>query len=45
MLMWRPTKRGWKDLNAQADNFIDAGVHDAEDIKEKKQSINERYEK
>lgn len=34
-----------KDLNARADAFIDGGVGDVEGIKEKKQSINERYER
>ncbi|ESO09912.1 hypothetical protein HELRODRAFT_156368 [Helobdella robusta] len=34
-----------KDLNDQADAFIDTGMWDTENIKEKKQSINERYER
>ena len=33
------------DLNNQADSFIDSGVLDTDSIKEKKQSINERYER
>ena len=33
------------DLNEQADVFIDSGVLDTESIKEKKRSINERYER
>ena len=33
-----------RDLNEQADAFINSGVLDTESIKEKKQSINERYE-
>ncbi len=34
-----------KDLNEQADAFIDSGIWDTENIKEKKQTINERYER
>jgi len=34
-----------KDLNDRADAFIDSGMWDTENIKEKKQSINERYER
>ena len=34
-----------KDLNDQANAFIDTGMWDTENIKEKKQSINERYER
>ena len=34
-----------RDLNEQADAFIDSGIWDTETIKEKKQSINERYER
>jgi spectrin alpha len=34
-----------KDLNDRADSFIDSGMWDTENIKEKKQSINERYER
>ena len=34
-----------KDLNTQADQFIESGTWDAESIREKKQSINERYER
>lgn len=34
-----------KDLNNRADAFIDSGMWDTENIKEKKQSINERYER
>jgi spectrin alpha len=34
-----------KDLNARADAFIDGNIGDVEGIKEKKQSINERYER
>ena len=33
------------DLNEQADSFIDSGLWDVEGIREKKQSINERYER
>jgi spectrin alpha len=33
------------DLNEQADSFIESGLWDVESIKEKKQSINERYER
>jgi len=33
------------DLNSRADAFIDSGMWDTENIKEKKQSINERYER
>ncbi|KAI0240930.1 Spectrin alpha chain [Lamellibrachia satsuma] len=33
------------DLNEQADVFIDSGVLDTETIKEKKRSINERYDR
>lgn len=34
-----------KDLNEQADQFADAGVWDSESIVQRKQTINERYEK
>ncbi|XP_052790869.1 spectrin alpha chain-like isoform X11 [Mya arenaria] len=34
-----------KDLNSQADQFIDSGVWDAESIEVRKRTINERYEK
>ena len=34
-----------RDLNEQADAFINSGVLDTESIKEKKQTINERYER
>jgi len=34
-----------KDLNEQADQFCDAGVWDSESIVQRKQTINERYEK
>ena len=34
-----------KDLNEQADAFIESGMWDTESIKDKKQSINERYER
>ena len=34
-----------KDLNAQADQFIESGVWDAESIEVRKRTINERYEK
>merc|ERR1719334_1559178 len=34
-----------KDLNDQADSFIESGVLDTDAIKEKKASINERYER
>lgn len=34
-----------KDLNDRADAFIESGMWDTENIKEKKQSINERYER
>lgn len=34
-----------RDLNAQADDFIESDVLDSEDIKAKKTTINERYEK
>jgi len=34
-----------KDLNERAGEFIDSGMWDTENIKEKKQSINERYER
>ncbi|KAL3872184.1 hypothetical protein ACJMK2_040130 [Sinanodonta woodiana] len=34
-----------KDLNSQADQFIDAGVWDAESIETRKRTINERYDK
>ena len=34
-----------KDLNSQADQFVDAGVWDSESIVQRKQTINERYEK
>ncbi|XP_022101019.1 spectrin alpha chain, non-erythrocytic 1-like isoform X4 [Acanthaster planci] len=34
-----------KDLNAQADAFIEAGHFDPQEIKEKKENINVRYEK
>jgi spectrin alpha len=34
-----------RDLNDQADSFIESGVLDTESIREKKQSINERYER
>ena len=34
-----------KELNDRADAFIDSGMWDTENIKEKKQSINERYER
>lgn len=33
------------DLNDRADAFIDSGMWDTENIKEKKQTINERYER
>lgn len=33
------------DLNNQADAFIDSGMWDTETIREKKQTINERYER
>ena len=33
------------DLNDRADAFIDSDMWDTENIKEKKQSINERYER
>ena len=33
------------DLNSQADSFIESGVLDTDSIKEKKHSINERYER
>ena len=33
------------DLNGQANDFIDTGMWDTENIKEKKQCINERYER
>ncbi|XP_060596253.1 spectrin alpha chain, non-erythrocytic 1-like isoform X2 [Ruditapes philippinarum] len=34
-----------KDLNSQADQFIESGVWDAESIEVRKRTINERYEK
>jgi len=34
-----------KDLNGRADAFIGSGMWDTENIREKKQSINERYER
>ena len=34
-----------RDLNDQANSFIDSGVLDTDAIREKKQSINERYER
>ncbi|XP_059141379.1 spectrin alpha chain-like isoform X3 [Physella acuta] len=34
-----------KDLNSQADQFVEAGVWDSESIVSRKQTINERYEK
>ena len=34
-----------KDLNKQADDFIDSGMWDTEGIQQKKQEINERYER
>jgi len=34
-----------KDLNKQADEFVDAGVWDSESMVQRKQTINERYEK
>ncbi|KAH9498945.1 hypothetical protein Btru_003975 [Bulinus truncatus] len=34
-----------KDLNNQADQFVEAGVWDSESIVSRKQTINERYEK
>ncbi len=34
-----------QDLNHQADQFIESGVLDTETIREKKESINERYER
>ncbi|XP_067662527.1 spectrin alpha chain-like isoform X1 [Haliotis asinina] len=33
------------DLNSQADQFIEAGVWDAESLQDRKKTINERYEK
>lgn len=34
-----------KDLNNQADQFVEAGVWDSESIISRKKTINERYEK
>lgn len=34
-----------KDLNAQADQFVDAQVWDAESIEVRRRTINERYDK
>ena len=34
-----------KDLNSQADQFVEAQVWEAESINERKRTINERYEK
>lgn len=34
-----------KDLNSQADQFIDGGVWDAESLEVRKRTINERYDK
>lgn len=34
-----------KDMNSQADSLIDSGQFDASSIQEKRQSINERYER
>lgn len=34
-----------KDLNTQADQFLEAGVWDVDSIAERKKTINERYER
>ncbi|ESO95207.1 hypothetical protein LOTGIDRAFT_202396 [Lottia gigantea] len=34
-----------KDLNTQADQFVEAGIWDAENITDRKQTINERYDR